>query len=369
MPNGRVLVHLGRPREFLDTHEGHALLAVARTLARLKEYEFVEGDADEHGPGAHRYVVPDETLLAGEATALGIGSPHDLFGGVVPHEFVRTKAIAHPLVDDGAACPRGWSTSFTERVCDVVLPGFTAFDRRDVLRAASALLSEGPIRLKRPRAAGGRGQRVASSVDEVARFAAELPDEELRAVGLVLEADLDDVRTVSVGQIVFGDLVVSYHGHQQLTRDNEGRAVYGGSVLSCVRGDWSVLERSRMPADLRRAVVQARRFDAATEEYGGLIVSRRNYDVGQGVDGRGRWRSGVLEQGWRCGGASGAEAIALEEFTRDPTRCALQVAAVERYGEALDVPRGAVVHFHGVDPACGPMVRYAIVDAGVARAA
>jgi hypothetical protein len=369
MPNGRVIVHLRRPREFLDTHEGHVLVAVARTLARLKGYQFVGGsDAADDQPG-HRYVVPDETLLASEATALGIQSPHELFGGVVPHEFVRTKAITHPLIDDGAERPAGWSTAFGERVGHVVLPGFTAFDRRDAFRAASALLSEGPVRLKRPHAAGGRGQRVASALDEVARFVDELSDEELRSAGLVLETDLAEVRTVSVGQIVFGDLVVSYHGHQQLTRDNAGHAVYGGSVLSCVRGDWSVLERSPMPADLRRAVLQARRFDAATEEYGGLIVSRRNYDVAQGVDGQGRWRSGVLEQGWRCGGASGAEAIALEDFTRDPTRSTLKVAAVERYGEALEVPRGAVVHFRGVDPVCGPMVRYAIVDAGVARAA
>jgi hypothetical protein len=371
MSNHRVVVHLLRPRDFLRTHEGHALLAVARTLAELKRYDFagcpglVVPDRAGHG-----YVVPDETLLAADAARLGIRSAKDVFGGVVPHEFVHTKAITHGLVDDDAERPSGWSARFAARVGGVVLPGYTAFSRRDARHGASMLLSDGPIRIKRPLAAGGRGQAVVSTLAELEGFLGAVPDDELPRAGIVMETNLDKVRTVSVGQVALDDLVVSYHGEQQLTTNNAGQVVYGGSDLECVRGGWDELERVVQQPALRQAVAQARRYDEATEEYQGLIVSRHNYDVVQGVDSRGRWRSAVLEQGWRAGGASGAEVLALAALARDPGLTRVSASTVERYGDGLEPPAGAVVHFTGVDPVAGPMVRYATTSTAIlARAA
>jgi Protein of unknown function (DUF3182) len=60
----------------------------------------------------------------------------------------------------------------------------------------------------------------------------------------------------------------------------------------------------------------------------GFTVSRRNYDVAQGIDGEGQRRSGVLEASWRSGGASTAELAAMKEFAQDPT---LQVVEESRH--------------------------------------
>ena len=79
------------------------------------------------------------------------------------------------------------------------------------------------------------------------------------------------------------------------------QSVYGGSNLLCVRGGWEMVGRLAIPDGLRLAVTQARTYDEATSAYPGFVASRRNYDVGEGIDvegdGRGReyWKlHGVL---------------------------------------------------------------------------
>jgi hypothetical protein len=70
----------------------------------------------------------------------------------------------------------------------------------------------------------------------------------------------------------------------------------------------------------------------------------------------------VLEQSWRIGGASGPEVAALEAFRADPSLRAVRARSTEAYGEPAEPPRGARVHFNGVDPQAGPLVKYTIVE-------
>jgi hypothetical protein len=82
--------------------------------------------------------MPSETLVGAELTReLGIRGEHDLFGGIVPHAFVATKSITHPLVAPDAYAPAGWSHGFPHRVRDDVLSGFSAFTREDARRAGA----------------------------------------------------------------------------------------------------------------------------------------------------------------------------------------------------------------------------------------
>jgi hypothetical protein len=60
---------------------------------------------------------------------------------------------------------------------------------------------------------------------------------ELSEHGLVLEEDLTDVTTYSVGRVRAAGLVISYWGTQRVTRDNTGAAVCGGSDLVVARGE------------------------------------------------------------------------------------------------------------------------------------
>ncbi len=66
--------------------------------------------------------VPADTLTGiDSARQLGIASLHDLLGGVVPYDFVGTKAISHGLVSPDARAPEGWSHAFGPRIAPYVL--------------------------------------------------------------------------------------------------------------------------------------------------------------------------------------------------------------------------------------------------------
>jgi hypothetical protein len=123
-------------------------------------------------------------------------------------------------------------------------------------------------------------------------------------------------------------------GTQRTVVNNKGEDVYGGSRLVCVRGGWEALDRLPMPPAVRRGVAQARSYDLATSEFPGFLASRRNYDVGHGLDGEGQWRSGVFEPSWRSGGASTAELAALTAFAEDPSLHVFEASTVKDFGRS-----------------------------------
>ena len=361
--NGTVVLYILRGGDFLHTHEGITLVAVAEAVAKLKRYDF-EGryDSARTYPG-HVYFVPDDTMISAAAQELGIASAADLFGGVVPYAFMKTKAMTHELVDIEAERPAGWSPEFAARIREVVLPGYTVFSTSAARTAATRLWAHGAVRVKHPLASGGRGQSLAAGLNELETILEAVSASDIAQHGLVLETNLREVRTLSVGQVILGglDLTISYHGAQRVTTDNKGRSAYGGSDLVCMRGGWEGLERLRLSSEVRTAVAQARQYDDATRDCPGFMASRRNYDVGQGMDSTGQPRSGVFESSWRAGGASSAEIAALTAFTQDPTLTVVHASSVEEYGDGIEPPRGAMVHFEGVDAKAGPIIRYTVI--------
>jgi hypothetical protein len=274
---------------------------------------------------------------------------------------VKTKAITHGLVDGDAERPPGWSRTFAERVREIVLPGYTVFNNRDAQMAARRLLSRGPIRVKKPLSASGKDQTVITSLDELDAVLETVTADEMATYGLVIEENLRQVRTLSLGEVAVGGLRISYHGTQRTVADNEGRPVYGGSDLVCVRGGWEVLDTLPMSPEVRAAVAAARRYDEAAEEFHGFTASRRNYDVARGIGADGRPQSGVLEPSWRVGGASSAELAAFAAFARDPSLEIVGASHVEEFGTGRRVPADAIVEFQGDDPEWGPLLRYTIV--------
>jgi len=345
--------------------QGHDTLtkaSLAAALARLLGIGHTHclGDERVHG---RPYFVPADTLLVTDAARLGIRRPGDLFGGVVPFPFVTSKVITHPLFNPDAAAPVGWSRRFVEQVADVVLEGYSAFSVADARRAGLRLLSSGALRLKRATGVGGAGQSVVMHRDELEATLAGLNDDELRRDGLVLERNLNEVNTHSIGQVQAGPWRVAYFGRQHLTRNHHGHEVYGGSSLHVVRGDLEDLLRHELPDDVRIATEQASAYHrAALAAFPGMFASRCNYDVAQGVDDTGAHRSGVLEQSWRIGGASGAEMAALQAFSEQPSLRWVDASTHEIYGDGVPVPAHAQLHFDGVDAEVGRLVKYAVVD-------
>ena len=364
-----VAVYFSRLGAAMYTHEKVTLSIVAESIARVNDwcYAGVYDPAERSGGGL--FFVPDDTLMFDEARALGIHSSHQLYGAVAPYPFVKTKAITHGLVSSHAARPYGWSSIFAESVRNAVLPGYTVFSSDDARMAAMRLMPLGPIRVKEPLGDGGYGQTAVAGVAELDAFLEKLSLEEIECHGLVLETNLRRVTTRSVGQTMIGDRTITYHGTQRAVTNNHGLTVYGGSDLICVRGGWTELEKLPMDAQARLAVSQARTYDRNTDRYPGFLASRRNYDIGQGIDGRGRWRSGVFEASWRSGGASTAELAALMAFAEDPALQVVEATSVKQFGRRTTIPRGAVIHFHDDDPEDGPLLRYTVVTRALRRAA
>ena len=242
-----------------------------------------------------------------------------------------------------------------------MLPGYTVFSNRDARVAARRMLRRGPLRLKKPLSASGRDQTLVTSLNELDADLENITADEIATYGLVLEENLRQVRTLSVGEVAVGGLRISYHGTQRTVADNKGQPVYGGSDLVCVRGGWDVLDALPMSPEVRAAVAAARRYDDATEEFDGFTASRRNYDVAQGIGADGWPRSGVLEPSWRVGGASSAELAAFAAFARDPSLKIVRASHVEEYGEGRRAPADAIIEFQGDDPEAGRLLRYTLV--------
>jgi hypothetical protein len=361
MTRGVVVTYFTRLGGRLDTHQKIMLNADAKVIADILRYDFGGHHHDAREYPGPVFFVPDDTLLPDEASSLGIRGPNDFYGGIVPHPFVKTKAITHGLIDENADRPAGWSAAIAEKVCEIVLPGYTVFTARDAQIAAKRMLSRGEIRVKKPLGASGRGQTIVKTLNELDAVLEKLPAEEMATYGLVLEENLREVRTLSVGYIAVDSLRITYHGTQRIVKDNEGRSVYGGSDLVCVRGDWEALDRLQKATKVRVGIAEAKLYDEAMNAYPGFIASRRNYDVGHGIDSEGQRRLGVFESSWRAGGASPAELMAMTEFMQNPDMQVIEASHVVEFGKGREAPKDAVVHFEGDDPQAGPLIRYTMV--------
>lgn len=359
--NKLVVSHSVRPKA--PAHEVETNRALARWLASILNLEY----GGSYDPVEHLdrnvYVLPTQTLVGAESPRqFGIKGPDDLWGGYVDYDFICTKAISHGLRSKLAQAPEGWSPLFSERVRGVVLDGLSVFSLDDARPAAEHLLYNGPIRMKPIHACAGRGQEVIKSLDQFDAILARPDAANLFAEGVVLEQDLTQVVTHSVGQSFIGGKTLSYCGDQYLTTDGNGDEVYGGSNLLVVQGDYDDLLELDLPEDVRLAIQQAQAFDAAADEcYPDFYASRRNYDIAQGLDSTGKQRSGVLEQSWRMGGASSAELAALHSFVKEPGLRAVRASSVETYTEQT-LPAGAFEVYRGPAENSDFLLKYVTVN-------
>lgn len=328
-----VIQVAAHPRgEGASEHEIATQLCLARNIARL-----IGGQVQEpYRPGVRGeppscYLIPHHTLVAPvHEAALGISRESQLFGGMVPQDFVATKAITHGAWRAESTVPLGWNHALAQALGDTVLTGYTAFTAEDALAAGIELLARGPVRLKPVYANAGRGQHV---VYDAASLQRVIGDAEEIQRGLVIEENLQELDTYSVGWCRVGRHTLAYVGTQGLTPDNQGQSVYGGSVLRCIRGEPNALLALEMSPNERLAVTLAIRYDqAVSAAYPSLIASRRNYDVAIGTSSHGEPRAGVLEQSWRAGGASIAETAALLYFAQHPDATEIRAYTQERYG-------------------------------------
>ena len=95
MTERAVVIYLsphGKPLR--RAHQRLLLEEDAKAIAKLTQCEFGGYYPSRGRPAGQLFFVPDQTLLSEEAAGLGIAGPADLFGGVVPRQFLKTKAIS-----------------------------------------------------------------------------------------------------------------------------------------------------------------------------------------------------------------------------------------------------------------------------------
>ena len=341
-------------------HDLSTKAAIAKSIARLLDLEYAGQFDSRRSHLGPLYVVPSDTLTASSLPRrLGIRGVSDFFGGVVPYPFVGSKAITHPLIQPAAAAPQGWAIDYAAYLGDAVLPGYTAFSVADALLAGGLLLERGAVRVKQPTGVGGAGQLVVGDRSALRAHIESLDERDVQREGLVLETNLSDVETLSIGLVQVGGWLAAYFGTQHQIPNNRGGHVYGGSNLTVVRGGFEQLLALDLEPQVRTAAQQSIRYhEGAAKYFPEMFASRSNYDIAQGRDEEGKWRSGVLEQSWRIGGASGAEIAALHAFRADPTLRVVHASTREMYGEGHTIPKDAWVHYDGFDRHGQRLVKY-----------
>lgn len=352
---------------YAGDHPSHKLATLAslgRKIAELKGCTFLEAALPAaFGTMADCYYVPLETIALEDGTGdRAAFNCHDLFGGIVPNAFMATKVISHPLVADAAHAPANWQHGLGAQLEKIVLEGFSVFTTKDLIRAAEDLLAKGRIRVKSALADGGRGQMVIA--DRMALYGfLDLLEPASLAGGYVVEEDMEEATTYSVGQVILDDICISYFGTQRMTTNNHNQPAYGGTRFCAVRGGWSALTGWLKDAAATRIVLAGKLYDDLAHDVLKLVASRKNYDVLVGTDSRGKRKIGVLEQSWRLGGASSAELLALEAFKEKPSLAAVEAASYEVFGRTEPATRADLVCFAGEDPQEGPMTKYARLEA------
>lgn len=226
-----------------------------------------------------------------------------------------TKTLLHPVF--GNPKPEAHDVSFAEEVKDTVLPGFSAFTKKSALQTYIKLFrnDETNVRFKHPKKSDSDGQTVVHSTEETRKIITTHFDSEDENLGLVLETNVIDPQTISIGEIVIGGVTYSRIGFQDEVENNEGNTVFGGGVVHVIEGSLSDLVSKRdgdndaITLALRQAhtVLEAVRSRTTTSNY---IAC----DVIQGTDVSGNLISGVTDLTLRTGGMTGAELIAIREM-------------------------------------------------------
>jgi hypothetical protein len=356
---GRV-ESLTRAKPVVPGPDAACLKHTAERIARLLQYDYGQARSAAVDARQRIYFVPDHTLTSVEAERLGVHSDRDLFGGVVPHAFVATRAATHAPVSADAEVPQSWSYALARILAGCVLRGYSAFSHEDARLAAQRLLRTGPVRLN-----GGDNELaydMLSDMDEFDEALDAIPVIDVAARGVVVEQALAEQTTYVVGRARVGNECVSYVGTRRAARIESGRPIHAGCDLAVVPGYFTALDRIGLSAEACDAVLKAARYDEAiSHAYRSSFASRRSYDVVLGHDRHGAQRMGVRGPSWHVSAESPAEIAAMAAFRDVPGLQCLRAATYEAIGE-VDVPSDAMVYYRNADVDGGMLTKYCTID-------
>ncbi|MBT4384726.1 DUF3182 family protein [Candidatus Peregrinibacteria bacterium] len=236
--------------------------------------------------------------------------PRQFYGALVEHEAHGMKGLLRPPIDPGNVpehMPRG-----LDAIHRMGLPGYIAFNEDQAMAAYDALRLEGhEVRLKNPEESDGNGQHKIDSKEDLRRLLSEYTHLFRREIGMVLEANLEDVDTHTVGQVLLptGERV-SLAGKQIDLEDRDG---FGGIDFTLSRRAILDVMRDTLPSHVTAALPQVEQVFGAFSEF--LRVSRISFDI---VSGRsaGQQFCGLADVTLRVGGTCPGTMEALNAMQR-----------------------------------------------------
>lgn len=285
------------------------------------------------------YYVPFAAVHEPLARQVGITGRGDLYGGIVKAPQHADKAILHELPDPIAESPEWYSQSFAKSLGDVALPGFTTFSPNDTITAYNHMRQEGlRVRFKDPASTGGLGQRLVDSHQELSQVMSE-HGQKFSNVGAILEADLADAVTVTVGYVDLAGQIYTWHGRPyDIEYNNQTR--FGGNELTVVRGGFRELRKQCDNSEDLLAVYQAEKVFNAYSTLG-ATVTRATFDAVQGVAANGAFLSGITDPSLRPSASSAAEIRAIEAFVDKPEAQMAKTRLVYDYAKQLSPAPGS----------------------------
>ena len=284
--------------------------------------------------GDSPYFVPFAAVHDPLALQKGINGHGDVYGGVVKELQHADKAVLHALASKSAVSPIWYSRTFAEKIAGSVLPGYTTFTREDTILAYKRMKADGlNARFKDPSNTGGLGQHLISHDNELHQLISQHGDK-LSNDGIVIEADLKDHQTVTIGVTDLEGEKYSWYGRPYDVMHND-MVRFGGNELTVVRGEVSGLLAAASTVQDQLAIEQANQVFEAYDVLG-TRISRATLDVVQGVGSDGRFLSGVTDPSIRPSASSAAEIRAIEAFHSQPD--AWKVISRLEYDYSRDQP-------------------------------
>ncbi len=297
--------------------------------------------------GEDPYFMPFAAVHESLAYEKGITGEGDVYGGIVRDLAHADKAILHELPEQRSSHPLWYSRAFAKSVGGVVLPGFTSFSVKDATRAFDVMQDRGlAARFKDPSSTGGIGQFLVRSRDELEEALTPYKDK-IPEVGAVLEADLEDHQTVTVGYVDMNGHPYSWYGRPYDVQHN-GMTRFGGNELTVVRGAIKNLMRFATDPRDHLAIRQAAHvFDAYSLL--GATITRATLDAVQGTGSNGEFLSGITDPSLRPSASSAAEIRAVEAFIANPDAEVVKTRLTYDYNKTIPTDGSAGELFVGHD--------------------
>ena len=294
--------------------------------------------------GRSIYYVPPTTQVKEQTTPLGIETPQDFYGLTIENINQVGKAVLHESISKSV--PGFYSSFFARAVKDLVLPGVTVFSREDLGKGFELLKKKGlfSIRLKPPDKSDGHGQHALKDIGHLKKLLVDVKDEEIVSKGLILEVNLKEAKTISVGFATLGKDTFSFIALQKNDIAKEdGRNRYLGAHARIVRGEMQeltgVVENEVEQSALETSIKFYDKYRLFNP-----IASRLSFDFLYGYDSKGNLLSGVTDITGRLGGTCPAITLSALEFKNHPSLSAIRSEVSLNYSpkKEEDFEKGAV---------------------------